>query len=74
MTDIHKQAWQAIAQKKYPNLPKKQAIEAYREEMRNRSKGNKGNPNPPLKGNSERAAEIGRLGAMKRWKKDETSN
>lgn len=70
MTDIHRKAWEAKAQKRYPHLSKKEAIEAYKQEIGARQRGNKGNPNPPLKGDSERASELGRLGAMKRWNKD----
>lgn len=44
--------------------------EQAREEMSKRSKGNKGNPNPHLKGNKEVASQLGKMGAAKRWGKE----
>ncbi len=69
MADIHRLAWEAAAQKKYPDLSKEEAITAYKAEIGARSKGNKGNPNPPLKNNPERAKQLGKIGSSKRWGK-----
>lgn len=50
--------WEQMQIEKYPDLSPEQAIAKGKEEMGNRSRGNKGNPNPWLKGNSEAAKAI----------------
>lgn len=44
---------------KYPDMAPDEAVAHGKAEMGKRSKGNRGNPNPPLKGNPELAREIG---------------
>ena len=53
--------WELSQIKKYPDLTPEEAIKQGKLDMGSRSKGNTGNPNPPLKGNSERAKELNRL-------------
>jgi len=50
--------WELMQIQKYPDVPAKQAIEMGRESMRQRAIGNRGNPNPHLKGNPELARQI----------------
>lgn len=53
--------WEMMQIQKYPDLPPNEAIKHGKEEMGKRSIGNKGNPNPHLKGNPEKARELGKM-------------
>lgn len=50
--------WEQMQIEKYPNMTPTEAIKFGKSEMSKRSKGNKGNPNPWLKGNTELAKSI----------------
>lgn len=69
MKTIHQLAWEQNAQTRYPELSKEEAIKAYKAEISKRNTGNPGNKNPHLKNNPDKAKELGRLGAEKRWAK-----
>jgi hypothetical protein len=47
--------WEQMQIQKYPDVPPNEAIKLGKQAMGERSRGNRGNPNPILKGNSELA-------------------